>query len=185
MACSSSKPVKVEDGGVEPKESNKRVVCVTGASGYIGSWLVMRLLERGYYVHGTVRDPEVVGPAVRGTIHLLRSCKRSSSVKRIIHTSSVSAVMFPGKNVPNDIVDESYWTSVDHCRKTKIIGWMYFIAKTYAEEGALKFGMEQDMDVISILPAVTVGDFLTPDVPGSVATLMALTKGEKLVIMFS
>ncbi|CAH9067449.1 unnamed protein product [Cuscuta europaea] len=32
-------------------------VCVTGASGFIGSWLVMRLLQRGYHVHATVRDP--------------------------------------------------------------------------------------------------------------------------------
>ncbi|XAR73848.1 Dihydrokaempferol 4-reductase [Bertholletia excelsa] len=32
-------------------------VCVTGASGFIGSWLVMRLLERGYTVRATVRDP--------------------------------------------------------------------------------------------------------------------------------
>ncbi|KAL5778037.1 hypothetical protein ACOSP7_010963 [Xanthoceras sorbifolium] len=32
-------------------------VCVTGASGFIGSWLVMRLLERGYTVKATVRDP--------------------------------------------------------------------------------------------------------------------------------
>ncbi|OAY50698.1 bifunctional dihydroflavonol 4-reductase/flavanone 4-reductase [Manihot esculenta] len=35
-------------------------VCVTGASGFIGSWLVMRLLERGYFVKATVRDPENV-----------------------------------------------------------------------------------------------------------------------------
>uniref|UniRef100_A0A164YC42 Dihydroflavonol 4-reductase n=1 Tax=Daucus carota subsp. sativus TaxID=79200 RepID=A0A164YC42_DAUCS len=35
----------------------KRTVCVTGASGYIGSWLVKRLLERGYHVRATVRDP--------------------------------------------------------------------------------------------------------------------------------
>nr|CAA70345.1 dihydroflavonol reductase [Forsythia x intermedia] len=33
-------------------------VCVTGASGFIGSWLVMRLLERGYFVRATARDPE-------------------------------------------------------------------------------------------------------------------------------
>ncbi|KAK4394310.1 Dihydroflavonol 4-reductase [Sesamum angolense] len=32
-------------------------VCVTGAAGFIGSWLVMRLLERGYTVRATVRDP--------------------------------------------------------------------------------------------------------------------------------
>jgi nucleoside-diphosphate-sugar epimerase len=31
-------------------------LCVTGASGYIASWLVKLLLSRGYTVHGTVRD---------------------------------------------------------------------------------------------------------------------------------
>ncbi|XP_038980596.1 phenylacetaldehyde reductase-like isoform X2 [Phoenix dactylifera] len=33
-----------------------KVVCVTGASGYIASWLVKLLLQRGYTVRGTVRD---------------------------------------------------------------------------------------------------------------------------------
>ncbi|KAI3457011.1 hypothetical protein Pfo_013674 [Paulownia fortunei] len=32
--------------------------CVTGATGYIGSWLVKSLLERGYRVHATLRNPE-------------------------------------------------------------------------------------------------------------------------------
>ncbi|THU60990.1 hypothetical protein C4D60_Mb07t18560 [Musa balbisiana] len=31
-------------------------VCVTGGSGYIGSWLVKKLLQRGYHVHATVRN---------------------------------------------------------------------------------------------------------------------------------
>ncbi|ESQ35921.1 hypothetical protein EUTSA_v10008138mg [Eutrema salsugineum] len=34
-----------------------KVVCVTGASGYIASWIVKLLLLRGYTVKGTVRDP--------------------------------------------------------------------------------------------------------------------------------
>ncbi|XP_041018533.1 dihydroflavonol 4-reductase-like [Juglans microcarpa x Juglans regia] len=38
-------------------DSESETVCVTGASGFIGSWLVMRLLERGYTVRATVRDP--------------------------------------------------------------------------------------------------------------------------------
>ncbi|KAM0912380.1 hypothetical protein ACQ4PT_012830 [Festuca glaucescens] len=33
-----------------------KVVCVTGASGYIASWLVKLLLGRGYTVRATVRD---------------------------------------------------------------------------------------------------------------------------------
>ncbi|KAE9621073.1 hypothetical protein Lal_00018966 [Lupinus albus] len=32
--------------------------CVTGTNGYIGSWLVSALLQRGCIVHATVRDPE-------------------------------------------------------------------------------------------------------------------------------
>ncbi|XP_062191627.1 tetraketide alpha-pyrone reductase 1-like [Phragmites australis] len=35
----------------------KGKVCVTGASGFVASWLVKRLLEFGYHVLGTVRDP--------------------------------------------------------------------------------------------------------------------------------
>ena len=34
----------------------EKVVCVTGASGYIASWLVKLLLQRGYTVKATVRD---------------------------------------------------------------------------------------------------------------------------------
>ncbi|XP_034705008.1 cinnamoyl-CoA reductase 2-like isoform X2 [Vitis riparia] len=32
-------------------------VCVTGAGGYVASWLVKLLLSKGFIVHGTVRDP--------------------------------------------------------------------------------------------------------------------------------
>ncbi|KAI4339975.1 hypothetical protein MLD38_024857 [Melastoma candidum] len=35
----------------------EKTVCVTGAGGYIASWVVKFLLSRGYRVHGTVRDP--------------------------------------------------------------------------------------------------------------------------------
>lgn len=38
------------------KEEERKVVCVTGASGYIASWLVKLLLQRGYVVKATVRD---------------------------------------------------------------------------------------------------------------------------------
>src|SRR5262249_48879705 len=36
--------------------SDRGTVLVTGGSGYIGSWCVVRLLEEGYSVRTTVRD---------------------------------------------------------------------------------------------------------------------------------
>ncbi|CAN1283902.1 Bifunctional dihydroflavonol 4-reductase/flavanone 4-reductase [Linum perenne] len=40
------------------RPEGEKTVCVTGASGFIGSWLTMRLLEKGYSVRATVRDPD-------------------------------------------------------------------------------------------------------------------------------
>ncbi|CAA7025281.1 unnamed protein product [Microthlaspi erraticum] len=40
------------------EKSKTTTYCVTGASGYIGSWLVKSLLERGYTVHATLRNLE-------------------------------------------------------------------------------------------------------------------------------
>jgi hypothetical protein len=39
------------------RPGNGQTVCVTGAAGYIASWLVKLLLEKGYTVKGTVRNP--------------------------------------------------------------------------------------------------------------------------------
>lgn len=36
-----------------------KTVCVTGAGGFIASWIVKLLLERGYTVRGTVRNPGI------------------------------------------------------------------------------------------------------------------------------
>ncbi|CAI9272343.1 unnamed protein product [Lactuca saligna] len=58
------------------KEDSPTTVCVTGAAGFIGSWLVMRLLERGYNVHATVRDPD----DVKKVKHLLELPKAETNL---------------------------------------------------------------------------------------------------------
>ena len=35
----------------------EKVVCMTGAAGYVASWVVKLLLRRGYTVKATVHDP--------------------------------------------------------------------------------------------------------------------------------
>ena len=54
---------------------------VTGANGYIASWLVKRLLEHGLDVHGTVRDPR--DPAKTGHLRAIaRDCPGTLSLFR-------------------------------------------------------------------------------------------------------
>lgn len=57
-------------------------VLVTGGNGYVASWLVKRLLEDGFDVHATVRDPrdpmktshlEAIGRGSPGTLSLFRA----------------------------------------------------------------------------------------------------------------
>ena len=45
------------NGGGNGDEKEEHLVCVTGAGSFIGSWVVKELLDRGYRVRGTARDP--------------------------------------------------------------------------------------------------------------------------------
>jgi len=57
-------------------------VMVTGASGYLGSWIIHTLLSDGYTVHATVRDPnkaasvahlQKIAEQSSGTLHLFKA----------------------------------------------------------------------------------------------------------------
>jgi uncharacterized protein YbjT (DUF2867 family) len=49
-------------------------VLVTGASGYIAGWIIKYLLEEGYTVHATVRDPSNKQASVA---HLLKMAEKA------------------------------------------------------------------------------------------------------------
>ena len=53
-------------------ETKTLPVLVTGASGYIAGWIIKYLLEEGYTVHATVRDPSKQ-PSVA---HLLKMAEK-------------------------------------------------------------------------------------------------------------
>jgi nucleoside-diphosphate-sugar epimerase len=50
-------PIETDNVPAADLPGHGRTVCVTGAGGFIASWLVKRLLQKGYTVHGTVRNP--------------------------------------------------------------------------------------------------------------------------------
>lgn len=161
--------------------NEKPPVCVTGANGFIGSWVVQTLLDRGYtIIHAaifpgsdpshlyslagasnagirllvyevnildadavaraiegcagggvfhvaspcTLEDPvdpqkELVEPAVQGTINVLTAAKRFN-VRRVVLTSSISAIV-PNPGWPeNKVFDESSWTDLDYCTSRQV-----------------------------------------------------------------
>ncbi|PON84837.1 NAD(P)-binding domain containing protein [Trema orientale] len=210
-----------------------KVVCVTGASGYIASWLVKLLLEHGYTVKASVRDPndskktehllaldgakerlhlfkanlleegafdfaingcdgvfhtaspvfqsatdpqaEIIEPAVKGTLSVLRSCAKAPSVKRVVLTSSMSAVLLSGKSLsPDVVVDETWFSDPAICENLKI--W-YAVSKTLAEQAAWKFAKDNGIDLITLLPGVTLGPLLQPTMNDSVKMIMDLING--------
>ncbi|KAL2329225.1 hypothetical protein Fmac_022652 [Flemingia macrophylla] len=204
-------------------------VCVTGASGFIASWIVKFLLEGGYTVRGTVRDPsnlkkvehllklegakerlqlfkadlldegsfesavngcdavfhtaspvllgpaELIDPAVKGTLNVLNSCAKSPSVKRVVFTSSVAAVIHNGRpKTPEVVVDETWFSNPDFCRELEM--W-YMLSKTLAEDAAWKFVNENNIDMIVINPAMVAGPLLQPDINESVKPILNLING--------
>ncbi|GMN53642.1 hypothetical protein TIFTF001_022785 [Ficus carica] len=192
------------------------VVCVTGGSGYIASWLVKLLLQRGYTVKASVRDlddpkktdhlvsldgakerlhlfeanlleegsfdvvvdgcegvfhtacpvlttatdpqVELIDPALKGTLNVLRSCTKVPSLKRVVLTSSMASVSFNGKAlIPDVVVDETWFSDPVFCEQSKL--W-YMLAKTLAEEAAWKFAKENRIDLVAINPGFVIGPFL-------------------------
>lgn len=208
-------------------------VCVTGASGFIASWLVKFLLQHGYTVHATVRDPcdskktkhllaldgavdrlhlykanlleegsfdavvdgcegvfhtaspftytvndpqaELIDPAVKGTLNVLRSCAKAPSVRRVVLTSSIAAVTYNDRpKTPDVIVDETWVSDTEICRRRKL--W-YVLSKTLAEDAAWKFVKERGIDMVTVNPAMVIGPLLQPSLNTSAAAILDLIKG--------
>lgn len=124
------------------------------------------------------QDPEnmVIKPALEGTGGILRACLNSNTVKRVVYTSSASAVAFHAKKDLKEM-DESVWTDVEFCRAQDIPISSYFISKTLTERAVLEFAAEYGMDVVTVLPSSVVGPFLVPHLPSSFSTSMALILG--------
>ncbi|KAK4278708.1 hypothetical protein QN277_016517 [Acacia crassicarpa] len=216
----------------------KKVVCVTGASGFIASWLVKLLLLRGYSVRGTVRDPndssktehllklegakerlslikanlleegsfesavegcdgvfhtaspvslstkdpqgELIEPAVKGTLNVLKLCAKSPTVKRVVLTSSMAAVLCNGKPLTSDVIaDETWFSDPDVCKQYSQDWSGYVLSKTLAEEAAWKFAKENNIDMVTINPAMVIGPLLQPTMNTSAGAVLILLNGAK------
>lgn len=71
----------------------------------------------------SVSDPKakLIDPAVKGTLNVLKSAAKVSSLKRVVLTSSMSAVMF--RVEPREfgaVVDETWFSDPKTCEQKKV-----------------------------------------------------------------
>ncbi|XVF65545.1 hypothetical protein PTKIN_Ptkin09bG0257600 [Pterospermum kingtungense] len=120
----------------------------------------------------------VIERSISGALGILKACLKSKTVKRVVYTSSASAVVFNGKDA--DMMDESFWTDVDFVRE-KLSPNMhsYMISKTLTERAALEFAAEHGLDLVTVIPTFVHGPFICPKFPGSVRTSLALVLGNE------
>ncbi|KAK2970076.1 hypothetical protein RJ640_006549 [Escallonia rubra] len=59
---------------------------------------------------------QLIDPAVKGTLNVLRSCAKVTSVKRVVVTSSMVSVLMNSKPLKHDVVvDETWFSDAEFC----------------------------------------------------------------------
>ncbi|KAL1331781.1 hypothetical protein HN51_049041 [Arachis hypogaea] len=224
---------------IENQMENKKKACVIGGTGFVASLLIKQLLEKGYAVNTTVRNPDnlkkishllalksvgelkifraeltveedfdapiagcelvfqlatpvnfasedpendMIKPAIKGVLNVLKACSKAKQVKRVILTSSAAAVTINQLNGTGLVMDETNWTDIEFLNTAKPPTWGYPASKTLAEKAAWKFAEENHINLITVIPALTVGPSLTPDIPSSVGLATCLITGNDFLI---
>ncbi|TQD91619.1 hypothetical protein C1H46_022802 [Malus baccata] len=125
-------------------------------------------------VQFSATDPqaELIDPAVKGTLNVLKSCVKFPTVKRVVLTSSMAAVIVNGRPLnPDVVVDETWYSDQAVCAQLK--EW-YFLSKTIAEEAAWKFSKENGIDLVTINPSYVIGPLLQPTLNLTVKMILNL-----------
>lgn len=63
---------------------------------------------------------QMVEPAVRGTEFVIDAAAAAGTVRRVVFTSSIGAVTMDPSRGPDVVVDESCWSDLDFCKKTRV-----------------------------------------------------------------
>ncbi|KAE8100736.1 hypothetical protein FH972_018600 [Carpinus fangiana] len=119
----------------------------------------------------------LIDPCINGTLNVLSSCSKASSVKRVVLTSSCSSIRYcyDAQQVSTTF-NESNWSDPDYCKRHNL--W-YAYAKTLAEKEAWRMAKESGMDLVVVNPSFVVGPLLAPQPTSTLLLILSLIKGDK------
>ena len=104
---------------------------------------------------------DLIDPALDGTRNVLETANKVSSVKRVVLTSSVAAIIGDAKDfksLPNETATEEYWNTTSTLKHQA-----YSYSKTLAEKEAWKIAEAQDhWDLVVINPSFVIGPGVSP-----------------------
>lgn len=111
-----------------------------------------------------VKDPQrdLIDPAVKGTQNVLDTANKTTSVKRVVVTSSCAAIYTDAidtQNAPGGMITEEMWNTTSSLEYQP-----YSYSKTLAEEKAWDIEKTQNQwDLVTINPSFVMGPPLNPN----------------------
>ncbi|KAM1033765.1 hypothetical protein FF1_037220 [Malus domestica] len=119
-------------------------------------------------------DPEeFLEPAIKGTLNVLKACKKAK-VKRVVVVSSIAAVVMNPEWPKDQVKDETCWSVPEYIKTTK--KW-YYLSKTEAEREALEFGKRNGLEVVTVCPSIILGPILQSTLNSSSSLIVATIIG--------
>ena len=121
-----------------------------------------------------VEDPQrdLLEPAVKGTLSVLKSAEKTAGVKRVVLTSSFAAV----SSSPKDVL----WTEDDWNNTSTLDSGAYAYSKTMAEKAAWQYVEDNDVgfDLVVINPTGVIGPSIVSRVNQTHQFFVAMSRGE-------
>ncbi|KAL4609989.1 hypothetical protein ACB092_08G020200 [Castanea dentata] len=111
----------------------------------------------------------MINPCIKGTLNVLSSCSKASSVKRVVLTSSCSSIRYRDDVQQVSPLNESHWSDPDYCKRYN----------TLAEKEAWRIAKESGMDLVVVNPSFVVGPLLTPQPTSTLFMILAIIKGTR------
>ncbi|PPS11258.1 hypothetical protein GOBAR_AA09384 [Gossypium barbadense] len=124
----------------------------------------------------------LIDPCIKGTLNVLRSCSKASSVKRVVLTSSCSSIRyrFDVQNQQISSLNESHWSDPNYCKRYNLF---YAYAKTIGEQEAWRVAKESGMDLVVVNPSFVVGPLLAPQPTSTLLLILSIVKVPWLVLI--